>query len=316
MFAELERIGYLHNQTPTKKSQIMSRGKDICKRLKEVRREIAHANDIEFVTCECKFKGECTGTCPKCEAEVRYLEEQLSLRHRAGKAVAVAGIAASMFLCYAPTSQAAEGEATASRETQNNNSERNISNKLVPTTPAQGDSIEVSGRVLDGDDKPHVNVGVYANDGSTSVATDALGKFSIKVPRGSKISLRMVGYKDISFDIPKEATTNFTIEESIVMPAYVTMGLFVMPSDPAEKKIDYSKLVFVAGNVTTEGEGVTSIYIDGKCITQTDSDGFYSFYYPRRPAKLVFKTPGHKDVKRKINRKTSYNQIDLYQPKL
>ncbi|MCQ2288687.1 MAG: carboxypeptidase-like regulatory domain-containing protein [Muribaculaceae bacterium] len=290
----------------------MSRGKDICKRLKDVRREIARANDIEYITSECRFKGECTGTCPKCEAEVRYLEEQLSLRHRAGKAVAVAGIAASMFLCYAPTSQAAEVENAASRETQNNNSERNISNKLVPTTPAQGDSIEVSGRVLDAADTPHVNVGVYANDGSTSVATDSLGKFSIKVPRGSKISLRMVGFKDISFDIPEDATTNFTIDEPIVMPAYHTTGLIVMPTEPAVK----TNQVLVAGNVTTEGEGVTSIYIDGKCITQTDSTGFYEFHYPRRSTTLVFKTPGHKDVKVKINRKISYNQIDVYQPKL
>lgn len=63
----------------------MARGKQTCKILKEIRRQIAEANDIEFVTSECRYKGDCLGTCPKCEAEVRYLEQQLHSRSLAGK---------------------------------------------------------------------------------------------------------------------------------------------------------------------------------------------------------------------------------------
>ncbi len=73
-------------------------GKSKCKILKEIRRQIAAENDIVYVTSECKHKGDCLGTCPKCEAEVRYLEEQLRLRKNAGKAVAVAGIAAAIMV--------------------------------------------------------------------------------------------------------------------------------------------------------------------------------------------------------------------------
>ncbi len=51
----------------------MARGKQTCKILKEIRRQIAEANGIEFATSECRYKGDCLGTCPKCEAEVRYL---------------------------------------------------------------------------------------------------------------------------------------------------------------------------------------------------------------------------------------------------
>lgn len=76
----------------------MTRGKQTCKILKEIRRQIAEANDIEFVTSECRYKGDCLGTCPKCEAEVRYLEQQLHSRSLAGKAVALAGISAGMIL--------------------------------------------------------------------------------------------------------------------------------------------------------------------------------------------------------------------------
>ena len=71
-------------------------GKNKCKILKEIRREIARNNDIEFITSECTFQGDCTGTCPKCEAELRYLEQELDKRQRTGKAVAVAGIAAAL----------------------------------------------------------------------------------------------------------------------------------------------------------------------------------------------------------------------------
>ena len=71
----------------------MERGKEICRILKEIRRQIAKANDIEFVTAECRHKGDCAGTCPKCESEVVYLEEQLARRRRLGLTTRVAGLA-------------------------------------------------------------------------------------------------------------------------------------------------------------------------------------------------------------------------------
>ena len=71
----------------------MERGKEICRILKEIRRQIAKANDIEFVTAECRHKGDCAGTCPKCESEVAYLEEQLARRRRLGLTTRVAGLA-------------------------------------------------------------------------------------------------------------------------------------------------------------------------------------------------------------------------------
>ena len=73
----------------------MSRGKSTCKVLKEVRRKIADANDIPLQERECTHTGDCAGTCPYCESEVRYLEHELSKRKSLGKAVAVAGIALS-----------------------------------------------------------------------------------------------------------------------------------------------------------------------------------------------------------------------------
>ena len=73
-------------------------GKSKCKMLKEIRKKIAEENDIEYITSECKFQGDCRGTCPKCEAELKYLEDELKKRRSVGKKVAVAGIAAYMML--------------------------------------------------------------------------------------------------------------------------------------------------------------------------------------------------------------------------
>jgi hypothetical protein len=72
------------------------KGKEKCKILKQIRKKIADANDIPYVVEECPHQGECRGTCPKCEAELRQMERELSLRRRIGKGIAVVGVAAGV----------------------------------------------------------------------------------------------------------------------------------------------------------------------------------------------------------------------------
>lgn len=79
----------------------MSKGKQTCKILKEIRQQIALENDIELVTSECTHKGDCLGTCPKCEAEVRYLERELEKRQRMGKVAVFAGLSLGTMLSMA-----------------------------------------------------------------------------------------------------------------------------------------------------------------------------------------------------------------------
>ena len=80
----------------------MSKGKQTCKILKEIRKQIAAENDIKLVIEECTYQGDCLGTCPKCEAEVRYLERELEKRQRMGKAAVFAGM--SLGTLFAATS--------------------------------------------------------------------------------------------------------------------------------------------------------------------------------------------------------------------
>jgi len=87
----------------------MTKGKRTCEILKDVRRKIAQENDIPLVERECTHDGDCRGTCPYCESEVRYLERELSKRRALGKAVTVAGIAVSSMMmgaCHSPKTPA------------------------------------------------------------------------------------------------------------------------------------------------------------------------------------------------------------------
>ncbi len=79
----------------------MAKGKQTCKILKEIRRQIAAENDIKLVIEECTYHGDCLGTCPKCEAEVRYLERELEKRQRLGKAAVFAGMSIGTLLTAA-----------------------------------------------------------------------------------------------------------------------------------------------------------------------------------------------------------------------
>ena len=71
-------------------------GKEKCKVLKTIRKDIAKANDIKLDIPECTHKGECKGTCPRCEAEIRALEGALVSRRKRGLKIAVAGISAGL----------------------------------------------------------------------------------------------------------------------------------------------------------------------------------------------------------------------------
>ena len=71
-------------------------GKNKCKMLRDIRRSIAAENEIPFHTEDCRYKGDCKGTCPKCEEEVRYLERQLEKKRSLGMRVTVSAVAVGL----------------------------------------------------------------------------------------------------------------------------------------------------------------------------------------------------------------------------
>lgn len=94
----------------------MTRGKDICKELKAVRKRIAEENDIALEIPECTYQGPCRGTCPRCESEVRYLENALAHRIRVGKVATVAGLALGLAVSNGVKAQSVTPTPAPSRE--------------------------------------------------------------------------------------------------------------------------------------------------------------------------------------------------------
>ena len=55
----------------------MNRGKEKCEILKTIRTYVAEKYGLEYASNECSHKGDCPGTCPKCDAELADLQRQL-----------------------------------------------------------------------------------------------------------------------------------------------------------------------------------------------------------------------------------------------
>ena len=74
----------------------MDKSKITCETLKTIRKQVADANGIVYTPAKCDFEGVCTGTCPACEKEREYIENQLSLKRKAGEIVKIAGLVAGL----------------------------------------------------------------------------------------------------------------------------------------------------------------------------------------------------------------------------
>ena len=127
----------------------MKRGKKICQTLKEIRLQVARTNDIPYEPTECKHKGECPGTCPKCEEEVRYIEQQLNKRRTLGKVVAVAGVAIGVSMAMQPIEAMAQKTISTPKDSTIISALQTVKVKSLLNEGEKG--IVVRGRVVDED---------------------------------------------------------------------------------------------------------------------------------------------------------------------
>ena len=180
----------------------MVKGKSTCKLLKSIRQQIANANGISYQPKECHYEGDCAGTCPACEAEIRYLETQLRERKRKGWGIKVAGLAAGLCVATVPLTSC-----------QNTPKACNIENKAQDSTDmlVQGEtevmpevrtrdlmhSIAISGRVLNassGQAASEVNVMIQGGKKRVSLGED--GRFALQVNRNDTLVFSSYGYID------------------------------------------------------------------------------------------------------------------------
>ena len=243
----------------------MARGKQTCKILKEIRRQIADANGIEFVTSECRYKGDCLGTCPKCEAEVRYLEQQLRIRSLAGKAIALAGISAASLAMLMPMTS----EAKTVEEPQNS---------LKESISIVTDTITVRGVVLGGDTlhdgtiskEPLIGATISNKRTKSGTYADIDGHFRLPACIGDTLEVKYVGYESLSIVV----TENMRNVEVTLALSQAILGEYVVVVDAIIEEKHYLDLNVVdeKGNpIPWEDFYVWRVWIDEDGVEDFES---------------------------------------------
>ena len=174
----------------------MAKGKSTCKLLKSIRQQIADANGISYRPKECHHKGDCTGTCPACEAEIRYLERELKARKGNGFGMKVAGIAAGICATVMPmtaAAQAVKSDSTANPPVQTT---KKAPIKVVDLSDSCASPVIVRGMVIDEENKePVIGAGVFIDGTNKGIATDIDGQFALKVPSDTSLVISYIGYE-------------------------------------------------------------------------------------------------------------------------
>lgn len=248
----------------------MARGKQTCKILKEIRRQIAEANGIEFVTSECRYKGNCLGTCPRCEAEVRYLEQQLRARSLAGKAIALAGISAASLAMLMPMTS----------EAQTATDIKMLPSDSIVTTHL--DSVKVKGMVKCTTDvdstvtEELIGATVVNITNGKGTATDIDGKFEVDAQVGDTIKVSYIGFKskivtvtDVTLPITVTLDTKVVLLGEVpVVRREINHYLDLKVTDEKGKVIDRNNLyigrVWIDEDGEEDSEHLSPEYFDEK----------------------------------------------------
>ena len=174
--------------------QLMNKGKSTCKVLKDIRQKIANENGISYAPKECHYKGECKGTCPACEAEVRYLEEELKRKRRNGFAIKLGGIAAGLCAMVIPAQVGAQNINKDS--VKNPIPQVNALDSIAVKDLSEGaeDAIVVRARLIFDDNKEPIPGAIVILQGTTKgTISDIDGYFAVKVPRETNLKISYIG---------------------------------------------------------------------------------------------------------------------------
>ena len=175
----------------------MMNGKKICKSLREIRCRIARANDIDYTPAVCTHEGNCSGTCPACESELRYIERQLLRRTATGKKVALAGLALGAASLMPMQAQQVANTTPPSTQHQ-------PSRPIVDAAPGDTTAVVVRGKIIAKDDnEPIIGASVMLKGTELGMETDFDGNFAIRVPKDSQLVIIYVGYEDYEYEVKK-----------------------------------------------------------------------------------------------------------------
>ena len=204
----------------------MVKGKSTCKLLKDIRQQIADANGISYQPKECHYEGDCAGTCPACEEEIRYLERELKARKGNGFGMKVAGIAAGICATVMPmtaAAQAVKSDSTANPPVQTT---KKAPIKVVDLSDSCASPVIVRGMVIDAENKePVIGAGVFIDGTNKGIATDIDGQFALKVPSDTSLVISSIGYNNKKVRVSSLLSSDNNV---IMLEKLVLKGLFAV----------------------------------------------------------------------------------------
>ena len=204
----------------------MGTGKEVCLILKGIRQKIADANDISYQPKECHHKGDCTGTCPACEAEIRYLERELKARKGNGFGMKVAGIAAGICATVMPMTAAAQAVNPDSMANHPVQTTKKGDVKVVDLSDGCASPVVVRGMVIGGDDKePLIGASIVIDGTNKGDATNIDGQFALKLPPDTSLVISYIGYKKQKVHVSSLLHSDDNV---IVLEAYAIVGEVVI----------------------------------------------------------------------------------------
>lgn len=271
----------------------MYRGKRICNTLKEVRKQIADANDIPYEITECTHQGNCLGTCPKCEQELRYIEDQLSLRRAAGVAVSVVGVSLSAMGVYAAPAQPQPLPQEATEQTQLNGKYQ-FRGKLVDA--ADRDSTGIIGATIA---IKGTKQGVISDlDGNFCIATDTLP---------AELGISYVGYNHLTIQLTESTLPDLGVialeEDEDALAGEVIIVGAIQKKSMLERILPPKQYVDVEV-YNEEGEPIENFVIKSR-KGRVDDYGIWI----RRGGHFTVEAPGYK--KKRVTAKETEMEVVL-----
>ena len=212
----------------------MTKGRSTCKLLKDIRQQIADANGISYQPIECHHKGDCAGTCPACEEEIRYLERELKARKGNGFGMKVAGIAAGICATVMPMTAAAQGVKSDSTANPPVQTTKKAPIKVVDLSDSCASPVVVRGMVIDEENKePMIGAAVFIDGTSKGIATDIDGLFALKVPSDTSLVISSIGYysKKVRVSSLLSSDNNVIMLEKHAMTGFVAVVTVNAASD-------------------------------------------------------------------------------------
>ena len=213
----------------------MVKGKSTCKLLKSIRQQIADANGISYQPMECHHKGDCAGTCPACEEEIRYLERELKARKGNGFGMKVAGIAAGICATVMPmtaAAQAVKSDSTANPPVQTT---KKAPIKVVDLSDGCASPVVVRGMVIDAEDnKPLVGASILIDGTTKETVTNEDGQFALKVPSDTSLVVSSIGYnttKKVRVSSLLRSDNNVIMLEKLVLKGFFAVVTVNTASD-------------------------------------------------------------------------------------